>query len=218
MEPSAAERARTAVSVSRVGTLLTYGRAACGGTAPVRTTLVSVEDLGDGGVSVSLRHGSEAAVDLLRRPLATVTVAATGQPATVLAGGSSRLPGRDAEGRLRFRVDPVSVKLGPSPQPVALADYRAAQPDPLAPLSETLVRHVRLAHTDALLACVRSQLDPWALFVLPVSLDRFGLRLTVVSEDGVTDTRLAFPAPVGALGELPAGLRLVLTCPGTCES
>ncbi len=218
MEPSAAERARTAVSVSRVGTLHTYGRASCGGAAPVRTTLVSVHDLGDGGVQVSLRYGSQAAVDLFRRPLATLTVAAAGHPATILAGGSRRLPGRDPEGRLRFRVDPVSIKLGGSPLPVALSDYRAAQPDPLAPLSDELVRHVRQTHADALLACVRSQLDPWALFVEPVSLDRFGLRVSVVTEDGVTDARLAFPGSVTALSELPAGLRVLLTCPRTCGS
>ena len=216
MEPTVAQQARTAVATARVATLSTYGRAPCGAAA--RTTVVNVIGLDNGSVDFFLRPGSPAVDDLCQRRLATLQVAGTGCLPVVLAGACTRLTGFDADGRLRFRVDPLSVRLTGAARPVPVSDYRSARPDPLAPSSAALVHHLATAHADALLACVRSQLHPWAAFVLPVSLDRFGLRLTVVDEDGVTDTRLCFPAPVGSLSELPPSLRVLLACPSGCAS
>ncbi len=214
MDPSPAELARTAVALARVGTLTTYGR-----RAPLQPRTTTVAVTGEGAcLVVRVRPDSPAAADLLARPLATVQVGPPGAPPVLVQGGASRLPGRDEQGRLAFRVEPGAVRVGarPSPVPVPVEDYLGAEPDPLRHEAPALLEHLRRGHAAALAACVRARGLHAARWVEPRALDRHGLLLTALCDDGVATVRLDFPAPVGSLAELAPGLRALLQCRGAC--
>lgn len=207
MVPTAAEQARTAVALARVGTLTTYGRRT--GTQP-RTTTVSVQ--GDGAdLLLRLRADCPATADLLCRPLATVQVGPPGYDPVLLRGGAERLPGRDALGRLAFRVAPCAVRVGAAPDPVPVEDYRAAAPDPLREAAQPLLAHLR-GHADDLAACLRAGGHRTAQWVEPRALDRHGLTVVALCSDGVQILRLDFPRPVADLDELDPGMRALLHC------
>lgn len=206
MQPTPAEQARTAVARARVGLLTTYGR-----RAPlVRTTHVGVA--GDGAaLVVRLRPESPAVTDLLARPLAAVRVGPPGFVQVLLQGSVVRLPGRDDRGRLRFRVDPGAVRVDDG-GPVAVADYRSADPDPLRDDAPVLLAHLRAAHRADLGACLRARGHHDVEWVEPQALDRHGLQLAALTADGVARHRLDFPRPVGSLDELSPGLTSLLRC------
>ena len=50
-------------------------------------------------------------------------------------------------------------------------------------------------------------------WVIPRSLDRYGLELLVLAQDGIATVRLSFPdGPVSSLDDVPLSLRTALTC------
>ncbi|MEV8098126.1 DUF2470 domain-containing protein [Kitasatospora sp. NPDC085879] len=99
------------------------------------------------------------------------------------------------------------------------ADFAAAAADPLAAEEALLLQHLDAAHADQVLAlglrAAGQRSVPRAdsvRAVRPVALDRFGLRLRLVGEDGrVLDARFEFGRPVRSAEELPDAMRRLFT-------
>ena len=147
----------------------------------------------------------------------------------VLRGSVRRVPshprpvGRPAA--VPFVIEVTSVRLWngrpdgrPNAAPIAAEDvvdveaFLAAAPDPLRTEAPDVLAHLREAHSAGLLHCLRSQGHPNAEWIEPQRLDRYGLEVSVVSADAVTDVRLPFPAPLDSLSQLGPGLRTALMC------
>jgi hypothetical protein len=205
--PTPAEQARTALARARLGTLTTFGRRSL---AP-RMTTVSVTADGP-AVVVRLRPGSLAVADLLARPLATVQIGPAGHEPVVLQGGASRLPGRDADGRLSFRLEPGAVRVGARSCAVPLPEFLSASPDPLHEDAPALLTHLRDGHRADLAACLRARGHLTVQWVEPWSLDRHGLVLLALTAHGVSRVRLDFPRPVAVLDDLGPGLSTLFRC------
>jgi hypothetical protein len=204
----AAALARTAVACARVAALTTYARHPSGHT----TTPASVSARDDGSVEVALAWASPAVRQLLARPLATVRVSPAWCEPVVLHGSARRLPVDDA-GRVRFHVQPGSVRVGPGALPVDVDLYADALPDPLRHDAPGVLAHLNGGHSEALAACLRARGHDVG-FAQASGLDAGGLTVTAVGPDGVSTVRLAFARPVSRLGDLPGGLAAVLT--GRC--
>lgn len=211
--PRAAALARTAVACARIAALTTYARHPSGHT----TTPTSVSGRDDGSVQVALSASSVAVRQLLARPLATVRVSPTWCEPVLLHGSAQRLAAADGAGRVLFHVRTASVRVGLECLPVDPDAYAAAAPDPLRHDAPTVLSHLNGGHREALAACLRARGHDVG-FAHASSLDAAGLTVTAVGRDGVSTVRLAFPQPVSALGELPGGLRALLTsgC-GCCQ-
>lgn len=184
-----------------------------------------------GRLTFFLEPQSWAVANLLSRPLASVTIAAQ-RPGVgrlphgvVLRGSVRRAPshprpsGRPAA--VPFVLSPTSVRLWNgrlASAPLSAEDvvdvesFSAANPDPLRTEAPQVLAHLREAHGAGLLHCLRSQGHVKAEWVEPQRLDRYGLEVSVVSADGVTDIRLPFPAPLDSLSQLGPGLRTALMC------
>ena len=210
--PDAAHQARTAMASARVASLLTYPRAA---PARPHLTNVAVEHDEGGRPMVRLATGALAVTHLTARPLATVQIAPVGHPVVTVHGAVHRLPGRDDQGRLLYRVDIGAVRLAHPGHGACTAvnpqEYVAARPDPLAAEAPAVLAHLRDHHAAGLAACLRARGHD-AHWVEPRSLDAAGLDVLAVGADGVELVRLAFPAPISRLQDLRAGLAIALTC------
>ena len=127
-------------------------------------------------------------------------------------------------GNTLLRLDLAEVVLGEGGTVVEVPPeaYLAAEPDPLAGIEATALRHLVSAHPDELSA-LRSWVPPcWRgedAVVHPLGLDRYGFRLRIEHRHGTRDLRVPFSAPVtspDALG--PAVHRLLCAaqhdCPG----
>jgi hypothetical protein len=127
-------------------------------------------------------------------------------------------------GATLLRLDLAEVVLGEggAVTEVTPQAYAAAEPDPLAGIEATALRHLVSAHPDELSA-LQSWVPPcWrgeSAVVQPLGLDRYGFRLRIEDRHGSRDVRVPFSAPVSgpdALG--PAVHRLLCAarrdCPG----
>jgi putative heme iron utilization protein len=84
------------------------------------------------------------------------------------------------------------------------ADYRAAEPDPVAPGVAHAIRHLNTDHADALLEMARALAGhPDATAAECARIDRYGLDLKLRTPRGTTYARVAFAEPATA----PGGLR-----------
>jgi hypothetical protein len=217
MEPrEAAALARTSVSCASVAALTTYPRSA---SDRPHLTNVTVSACDDGSVVVLLRAGSLAAQHLLQRPFATVRVAPPGCERVTLHGGAQRLPGKDDSGRLAFRVEAGAVRIGERGETtVETTAYGSTGPDPLGREAGAVLAHLRLpCHAEQLAACLRAHGHD-AEFAEATRLDRHGITVLAVGQDGVSHVHLPFPEPVSRLEELPPGLSVVLRCRGRCAT
>jgi hypothetical protein len=181
------------------------------GKSPVTTVVMRA---GPAGQPVLLpADGSVAARWLAgRRGLVTVSVPAAPPFSALRLRGTVR-PGR-AAGPPRYDVALQSAEFtGASPAPVPLAQYRAAEPDPLWRQAPGILRHLGDGHMAELVACARAHGLRDAEWVTLTSLDRFGLKLLVFTLDGITEARLSFPdGPVTSFSQVPASLRAILAC------
>jgi len=189
-QPTWAELARTAVAGAGVGTLMARDHR----RADAVPTLVRLEEQ-DGGVPLVVLDAANPAVErLLRCPVATLVVPGTEEFPTVQLVGTFR-PVRCERGDRRiFRPTLLFVCLGGvRRQPVPVDAFRAAEPDPLAAVAVERLRHLEEEHADDLRVQVLS-LGHDADHVVPRSLDRYGLSVTVLASDGVRSLRLPLPA------------------------
>ena len=205
-----AEQARTSVAEARVATLTTYPRLG----RPVVTTVSACEQ--DGTPVLSVDERSAAAGHLRVRPLGTVRVSPPDRDTVTLQGRLRPLEDGDGDSaRLRFRLEVGSVRVGRAqPQAVPLDDYWSAEPDPLRQDAAAILAHLRRGHGEQLAACLRAQGLTTAHWADPRRLDRYGLELGVLEDDGVRTARLEFATPVRRIQDLSPGLSVVLQ--GAC--
>lgn len=84
---------------------------------------------------------------------------------------------------------------------VAAGDYLAAQPDPLAEVSESILAHVNGDHASALLAYAGRLLGEAPDEATLVALDRLGFKLRLRTQARVHSIRVAFPREVASAGQ-----------------
>lgn len=189
--------------------------------APTRGQLViaAVAPSVTGDLTLRLDGSSPLVVRLAQGHALTVTLAAPAPFSSLVAVGRARHLPDDGDSAWTFAVEVAGLMLqGPLGRvQVAVDDFWAVEDDPLAPEAPRVLAHLNDAHADELTACVRAHVEPRAEWVLPRSLDRFGLGLAVMTPDGISDVVLGFPnAPVSSMREVASSLRVALTCP--CQS
>jgi len=213
LAPSLAQQARTALAQARVGSLI--GRS----TTPVTRalTIVKVTDQPDGHPVVELEPGSSMVRLLAWWPVVTVSVPGPGPYRALHLTGTAKASAAVDESLCAYRLSLLSTRLvSATSVTVPLGEFQAAEPDPLWPHA---LAHLGEAHSAELLACVRAHGLPDAEAAVPRALDRFGLELAAIGEDGIRTVRLPFPGgPVRSLQEVSDSLRVLLTCRcGSCR-
>jgi hypothetical protein len=149
------------------------------------------------------------------QPVVTVTVAAKAPyEALALRGPAMPVKSSGDERRVTYRVALLGVDfIRPEQTPVGLAAFHAAQPDQLWGQGELMLDHLERHHNRELQGCVQAHGMPDAKAVVARSLDRRGLELAVLTEDGVSAVWMPFlNGPVNSPAELAWQLRLCLTC------
>ncbi|MBY6680919.1 pyridoxamine 5'-phosphate oxidase family protein [Rhodococcus sp. BP-316] len=85
------------------------------------------------------------------------------------------------------------------------ADYAAAVPDPVRPVSGPAVEHLNADHADALTAMTAAFGGfPDATSAVCTGADRYGLDITVTTPRGVSYTRVGYTSPLASLDDLRA--------------
>ncbi len=211
MVPTIAERARTTAASAVAADLITYARRPGG---PRRATVPVVADH-CGRPVLDVGTTAPELARLLARPLATVLLTAPACPPVVLHGGAHLVRGPHGPQAVAFRLQIASVRVilgGCRGTLVGPAEYEAAEPDPLRDAAPGVLAHLAGRHRAELRDCVRAQGLADVGFVEPQALDRYGLELLAITEQGATVVRLSFPAPVIHLKQLPAGVAGALRC------
>jgi len=176
-------------------------------TVPVRTDYTGRPVIVPNAESTLARHLAVCPV--------TVTVAVpAAAPFSALRLTGVTLPAQPGGTSAAYPVNLRSVEFtGSFPAPVAVAHYEAATPDPFWREAPAVLRHLEHCHVEDLVRCVRAHGMLSAEFVIPRGLDRFGLELLVLTPDGLSNVRLAYPSgPVTRLQDVPVSIRAVLTC------
>jgi hypothetical protein len=209
--PSLAERARTAVTQARLAHVTWEDPEPGGGRRVTATAAIRVD--GSGAPVLLLAPRETVTEALAESPLVTAAIPAPAPLGSLALTGTVR-PRAETDGRLGYQLNLHSLRFaGGGGAPVRLADYRAAEPDPLWRVAGSAIQHLERGHMAELICCVRAHGMHRAEWVVPRGLDRFGLELAVISPHGVAAVRLSFPdGPVGSLEQVPASLRAVLAC------
>lgn len=145
--------------------------------------------------------------------VASLTIGSPDSVWVLRLGGSFKPQPGERAGLRAYKPTLLSARvIGPRQVTIPLAEFLRADPDPLGGYAQIMVEHLRSAHAEDLLACVRAQ-GHVAEAVLPTGLDRHGIELCVLGAYGVDQIRLDFPnGPIRHLDELNAGLHLPLVC------
>jgi putative heme iron utilization protein len=224
LTPSPAERCRTLVAAARAGALSTlarepvafpYGSLVLVATDEHGRPLLLISSLAEH--TQNLTQSSHASILLTepalpdRSPLALGRVTLLGACAPV---GDAE---RDAARRVFLTAHPeassyaafkdfVVYRLEPAALRyvggfgrmawVSAADYRAAEPDPLATLAPGILAHMNGDHGDALLAYARGLARiPDVHEATMAAVDRYGFDIAVKTPGGETTVRVGFEAP-----------------------
>ncbi|MGV9560085.1 DUF2470 domain-containing protein [Streptomyces sp. NPDC003401] len=118
------------------------------------------------------------------------------------------------DGPLAFHATRVVLKEPSGAVVVALDEFAAAAPDPLAAAEARLLTHLADAHPDAverLTRLVRRESLHGAVRVQPLAVDRHGLTLRVERARAHGDVRLPFHAPADDVAQLTERLHVLLT-------
>jgi heme iron utilization protein len=232
-EPSFAERARTLLHLSRVGSLSTLSRKRpgfpFGSLMPfaldsegrplflISTMAMHTQNLQQDPRASLLVTQAEAGGD----PLGAARVTVVGN-ATVLAAPEASEARRlylelhpnskywvDFDDFSFFRLDVVDVYyvggFGVMGW-IAAADYAEAQPDPLADAAAGILQHMNADHQDALILLARFFARIEAQEAVMTAVDRLGFHVRMKTEDGMKGARLAFLSEVST----PADTRKML--------
>ncbi|MFH9861503.1 DUF2470 domain-containing protein [Streptomyces sp. NPDC017202] len=117
------------------------------------------------------------------------------------------------DGRLAFHATRVVLKEPSGAVAVALDEFAAAAPDPLAAAEARLLTHLADAHPDAverLTRLVREESLHGAVRVQPLAVDRHGLTLRIERARAHGDVRLPFHAPADDVGQLTERIHVLL--------
>ncbi|HBQ16249.1 MAG: DUF2470 domain-containing protein [Sandaracinaceae bacterium] len=218
--PSHAERARTLVGLQKTGTLCTVARDpegypygsfvtfALDGPDPVflvSTLAAHTKNLmGDGRASLLVAEHGEG------DPLAYGRVTLVGDAAKLDDPGSAREAFLAAHPNAAYYADfsdfafwkltVTSVRyIGGYGRMswVDVAEWREAQPDPLAPHVEGVVTHMNDDHADALVSYARAfTRATHAEKVSMTGIDRYGFEMSVETDKGPRPARLAFASEI----------------------
>ncbi|MDQ3031990.1 MAG: DUF2470 domain-containing protein [Myxococcota bacterium] len=105
-----------------------------------------------------------------------------------------------------YRLDPIALRYvgGFGRMSWVTADeYRAAEPDPLAPAAAGILTHMNDDHADAVLAYARVLASlPSATAATMTAVDRYGFELAATTPDGPKAARIAFDAPATTSDEV----------------
>ncbi|MBI3300903.1 MAG: DUF2470 domain-containing protein [Deltaproteobacteria bacterium] len=227
-EPSFAERARTLMSLGRVGTLSTVSRKHPGW--PFGSVMPYSLD-GQGRPVFLISSLAVHTQNLRADPRASLLVMQPGWSGDPLAGARvtvmglvTELPATELEPTraaylaryehaaswvdfddfafYRLEVTDVYYVGGFGAMGwVPATDYTAAEPDPLADIAQGIIDHMNQDHADALRLLCRVYADLEAEEAVMTSVDRLGFRLRVHAGERVQGLRLAFPREVRSAQE-----------------
>jgi hypothetical protein len=216
-EPSLAERARTLVSIGRIGSLSTHSRKFPG--FPFGSVMPYAAD--DSGRPVffissmamhtqNLRHDSRASL-LIAQP--DVSADPLGAARVTLLGSASETPPAEVRdlylsryenarhwqdytdfAYYRLQVSGVYFIGGFGVMGwVSAGDYESAAPDPLATAAAGIMQHMNADHADALRLIARRFAGEDADDAVMTAIDRLGFHLRIRSGDRVYGRRIPFP-------------------------
>jgi putative heme iron utilization protein len=90
---------------------------------------------------------------------------------------------------------------------ISQTDWRAAEPDPLAPSVADIVAHMNAGHADALLLyCKAFSRGTEITSAKMTGVDRYGFEISAITSSGPRPLRLAFGNPVSTPEEVRANL------------
>jgi heme iron utilization protein len=220
-EPSLAERARTLVSIARIGSLSTHSRKVAG--FPFGSVMpYAVDDLGRPVFFISTMamhtqnlHQDPRASLLITQPdssddpLAAARVTLLGAATEVSAAEVRDLYLSRHENAkywqeytdfAYYRLDVANVYFiggfGVMGW-VSAEEYSGARPDPLSDAAPEIIRHMNADHADALLLIVRRFAGEAADRASMTAVDRLGFHLRLQTGDRVHGRRVPFPRAIG---------------------
>jgi hypothetical protein len=223
--PSSAMRARTVLATAASASVHWDGGRVdllgCHHDDPLGDVILTLETRSTLAGAARAAPGGDLAVLLELTELCAVSARERVRSRVSLAGWLSAAPWATdgTEGTTCLHVEVTEVAFADSPHLgdrtwIGLADYRAAEPDPLHLGAADLLQHLAAHHPDAVAAlsrlCDATTLQG-VLRVLPVALDRYGVVLRVERLRGHKDVRLSFRQPVRCGAEAAAEMRHLLT-------
>lgn len=223
-EPSDAERARTMVAAITTGTLGTlaidpagtpFGSVAPFGLTDDGVPVICISELAEH--TRNLRADARASMLVVEPtaaggdPLAAGRVTLLGRGVEVDAAGREEAKATHLAGNphaagyvdygdfsfWRVEVDAIRYVGGYGRMSwITAGDWAAARPDPVATFGAGAVEHLNADHADALLLMARHLAGrATATTATAVGIDRLGLELVAIGDDGPGRVRLAFDEP-----------------------
>lgn len=218
--PSAAERTRTLVQSTCSAVLLVAGLNAPGSDQLMPLT----RNVGpDGDLflelpadSPAVRAATHAEDDELTAVLEITDVAPVSVPHRIrgrawVSGWLTTVPGMSGPGRMTLRLETGEAYVDDlwGAEEVEPDGFRDASPDPLVGHETELLQHLHAAHGEQLDTLCGLLGEPAARrcaahrpSVVPLALDRYGLRVRFCEDGQCFDARFEFPEPVRDVGEL----------------
>ncbi|MEL5953819.1 DUF2470 domain-containing protein [Streptomyces sp. CLV115] len=219
--PSAAERTRTLVQSTCSSALLIPGV----DTAAWDQLMPLTQNVGpDGDLflelpadSPAVRTATHAEDDELTAVLEFTDVAPVSVPHRIrgrawVSGRLTTVPGLSGPGRMTLRLETGEAYVDDlwGAEEVEPEEFRDAAPDPLIEYEAELLQHLHSAHGEQLATLcgllgerTRGRCAAHRPSVVPLTLDRHGLRLRLCDDRGQCyDARFEFPAPVRDVDEL----------------
>ncbi|WP_326764544.1 DUF2470 domain-containing protein [Streptomyces sp. NBC_01591] len=219
--PSAAERTRTLVQSTCSAVLLVPGL----NTAAPDQLMPLTRSVGpDGDLflelpadSPAVRAATHAEDDELTAVLEITDVAPVSVPhrirgRTWVSGRLTTVPGMSGPGRMTLRLETGEAYVDDlwGAEEVEPEEFRDAAPDPLIEYEAELLQHLHAAHGEQLATLcgllggrADGRCPDHQPSVVPLALDRHGLRLRLCEDQGrCYDARFEFPAPVRDVTEL----------------
>lgn len=218
--PSAAERTRTLVQSTCSAVLLVAGLNAPGSDQLMPLT----RNVGpDGDLflelpadSPAVRAATHAEDDELTAVLEITDVAPVSVPHRIrgrawVSGWLTTVPGMSGPGRMTLRLETGEAYVDDlwGAEEVEPDGFRDASPDPLVGHEAELLQHLHAAHGEQLdTLCgllgerAARRCAAHRPSVVPLALDRYGLRVRFCEDGQCFDARFEFPEPVRDVGEL----------------
>ncbi|MFI8817504.1 MULTISPECIES: DUF2470 domain-containing protein [unclassified Streptomyces] len=219
--PSAAERTRTLVQSTRSAVLVVPGL----DVARTEQLIPDTRGVGPEGDlflafpsdSPVVRAATHAQGDELTAVLEITDVAPVSVPHRIrgrawISGWLTSVPGLAEPGRMMLRLEFGEAYVDDlwGAENIEPEDFRDAAPDPLVVHEAELLQHLHAAHGEQLRTLcgllgerTTETFSAHQPAAVPVALDRFGLRVRFVEDQGACfDARFEFPEPVRDVGEL----------------
>jgi putative heme iron utilization protein len=219
-EPSFAERARTLLSLARVGSLSTLSRKQPG--FPFGSVMPYALD--EQGrpiflISTMAMHTQNLKADPRASLLVTQKDADSdplGSSRVTLVGNALQVPEPEvAEARSVYLTNHANSKYWVDFEDFAFyrldvvdiyyvggfgvmgwipaSEYISSQPDPLAPSMSEIIQHMNADHKDALISLARHFANIDSNEATMTAVDRLGFHVRLQTKDGVRGARIAFP-------------------------